>query len=351
VSIAVYGASGYTGKLVVAELARRAIDMVLVGRDVERLREVAARAGVLDATLRIAEVGDQNALVAAFRGTSAVISCAGPFARLGEPVVRAALAAGCHYLDTTGEERYMLRLFDMYGPAAERAGLTIIPAVTFEGVAGDLIAHLVGEQMSPIEELTIALDVVSGGASRGTLRTALEIMKDDALGYADGEWRPVPPTPRPPIVFFGGTEPRPVVTYGLPPVVTIPRHVRARRVEGAMGADVFARLAAITPELIENVPEGPPEDRRRAARWSIVADAVGPDGHAVRGEVTGPDMYGVTAVVAVESACRLAVEGARAGVLAPAEAFDPASFLDSLAPHGVRWSVEHRESTAATRRA
>jgi short subunit dehydrogenase-like uncharacterized protein len=63
------------------------------------------------------------------------------------------------------------------------------------------------------------------------------------------------------------------------------------------------------------------------------------DGHHVRGTVQGIDTYGTTAVIAAECALRLTIGPAKPGVLAPAQAFDPASFLDSLAEHGIRYAI------------
>ena len=102
--------------------------------------------------------------------------------------------------------------------------------------------------------------------------------------------------------------------------------------------------------LIDRLPEGPPEDRRRAASFTFVADATGTDGRRARGVVQGTDAYGLTAVIAVEGARRLVADGAPAGVLAPAQGFEPADFLEFLAPHGVGWNVEAQasEDVAAT---
>ena len=55
--------------------------------------------------------------------------------------------------------------------------------------------------------------------------------------------------------------------------------------------------------------------------------------------MTGPDAYGLTAVIAVEGARRLVADGAPAGALTPAQAFDVEGFLDALAPHGVTSQV------------
>ncbi|MWA03879.1 hypothetical protein F8568_026535 [Actinomadura sp. LD22] len=72
----------------------------------------------------------------------------------------------------------------------------------------------------------------------------------------------------------------------------------------------------------------------------MLAEASDRSGRTVRGEVTGTDAYGTTAVLAVEGARRLVADGAPAGTRAPAEAFDPADLLGFLAAAGASWRVE-----------
>jgi short subunit dehydrogenase-like uncharacterized protein len=143
----------------------------------------------------------------------------------------------------------------------------------------------------------------------------------------------------------------------------VPRHTRTRKVTSLITARAFAphpllasavpammpglRLALRTPlargldKLIDRLPEGPSEQDRQRARFTIVAVAHGEDGASGRGTVRGSDMYGLTAVTAVHGAALAASPGYdRAGALSPASAFDPASFLDALAPHGVSYKVE-----------
>lgn len=341
--IAVYGASGYQGKLIVASLARRGIDVVLVGRSPGRLREAAALVG-LD-SVRVADLSDVDRLAAAFEGCSAVINCAGPFTRSGTAVTRAALTAGCHYVDTSGEQLQIKQTFDAFGAAAEDAGVTVVPAATDGGVPGDLIAHLLADRVGPVESLTTAHRIVGGGGmSRGSLRSVLETaetLRSGGLVYEDGTWHPPgPPARRTAMAFPGSPEEVPVVRFALQEVVTVPRHVDVRRVEGVAEAALSARFtSAVDPALIESLPEGPAEESRREQRFTIVVDATGRDGRSARGVVSGPDTYGTTAVIAVEAAHRLATDGAEPGVLAPAEAFDPADFLNSLALHGVTWNI------------
>lgn len=341
-TIAVYGASGYTGKLVVAELRRRNIDMVLVGRSAERLQAAAAESGVPQAQLRTAALDDLAGLATAFRGSDVVINCVAPFVMWGEMVVRAAIAAQSNYVDISGEQPYIKRIFDTFAEPAERAGATVVPMVNDGGFLADLLASLAAAQLEQVDDVVVAHRSVGGsGLSRGSGRTALanlEIFKDGGLVYTDGQWRTGTSAKCMSITFPGDTEPSPVVRFAMPEIATIPRHVRARHVEGVTDADLLARFTAVTPELVESLPEGPTENLRRAARFILVADAAG-DGGRARGMIEGTDTYGTTAVTVVEAAHRLVTDAAKPGVLAPAQAFDAADFLDSLAPQGVRWSV------------
>lgn len=338
--IAVYGASGFTGSLVVAESHRREIETVLVGRDRERLRRPAVEAGMTDAEIRVADLADCTALTAAFSDCAAVVNCAGPFARWGAPVVHAAIAAGAHYVDTTGEQGYLKRVFDTFGADAENTGVSVVPAMADDGGPGDLIAALVAGRATPVDELLIAdLRLPSSGASRGTARSMAFAQAESPLEYADGTWVPVTSSPVPALVPPYETTAVPLTVFPIPGVITIPRHVPAQRVRGAVRSELAGMLASFTPDIVDSVPERLPPEVREKSRWLMLAQATGTDGSQARGWVTGPDSYGLTAVIAVEAARRLAGQGAPAGVLAPAQAFDPADFLNFLSSHGVVWQV------------
>jgi short subunit dehydrogenase-like uncharacterized protein len=340
--IAVHGASGYTGRLVVAGLARAGIDMVLVGRDAGRLRDAAAAAGADGAEVRTAGLDAPGELAAALRGRAAVINCAGPFVRWGEPVVRAAIAAGTDYLDISGEQPYIQRVFDTFAVPAERGGVRVVPMVNDGGFLADLLAGLAAERAGGAEEIVVAHRATGGGTmSRGSGRSVLA-NRDQFVGgglvYSDGRWRADVPAARTEITFPGDAGPSPVARPAMPEVATIPRHVRARHVEGVTDAELVAGIAALTPDLVEGLPERPSAESRRTGRFVLVAEATGANGR-VRGVVEGGDTYAATAVVAVEAARRLAAGGAAPGVLAPSRAFDAAEFLDALGPYGIRWSV------------
>src|SRR4051812_13953515 len=96
-AIVVYGATGYTGRLVCAELARRGASFAVAGRDAGKLEKL-ARSLAAEPEIVVAGLEPDELLRMAERGR-VILDCAGPFARYGRPVQDAALAAGRHFLD------------------------------------------------------------------------------------------------------------------------------------------------------------------------------------------------------------------------------------------------------------
>ena len=96
----IYGATGYTGRLVVAEAIAQGLHPVLAGRDA---RKLAAIPGVLGLERRAVALDDADALASALDDVTVVTHCAGPFSHTAERMLEACLASGTHYVDITGE--------------------------------------------------------------------------------------------------------------------------------------------------------------------------------------------------------------------------------------------------------
>ena len=128
--VVVYGANGYTGRLVMEHLRDLSVPFIAAGRNREKL-EAACRIvpGIEDARYEI-EVVDNNVedLTRLFTGRKVVCNTVGPFMRFGPPVVEAALRAGIHYLDTSGEQHWVQKLRDEFGKDYAKAGLALIPS-------------------------------------------------------------------------------------------------------------------------------------------------------------------------------------------------------------------------------
>ncbi|MGW5383313.1 saccharopine dehydrogenase NADP-binding domain-containing protein [Nocardia sp. NPDC003963] len=342
--ITVYGANGYQGKLTLAELSRRGMEVRLVGRDRSRLKSAAAEVGIPDADIRVAGLDDRAALVAAIGGSHVVINCAGPFTTSGAVLVDAAIAAGVHYVDTAGEQLYVKGVFDSFDGDAEHAGVTVVPAVNDGCLPGDLLAHLIAERTGPLAEITVShLITGTAGLSRGSLRSAaatIDTMRSGGLTYDNGAWHSGIPARYETITLPDGQS---VAMAALPTceVVTIPRHVQVEHVESLLEATLKAGLETpITPELIAKLPAGPTEHDRAAQQFTYLLDAVDRRGRRTRGIIRGRDTYGTTAVAAVEAARRLSAGHTAAGVRTPAQAFDPADFLEALSGHDLGWTIE-----------
>jgi short subunit dehydrogenase-like uncharacterized protein len=90
-------------------------------------------------------------------------------------------------------------------------------------------------------------------------------------------------------------------------------------------------LRAVIDAAIDRLPEGPGEEIRRRAEFTVAVSAIGEAGATGHALVRGSDVYGVTAQCIAEGALRMASPSfAGAGALAPAQAFDPESFLATI---------------------
>jgi short subunit dehydrogenase-like uncharacterized protein len=344
--IVLYGATGYTGKLVIQELEDAGLEFVVAGRNEQKLKSIGH-------PYRVASVDDPASLRKMLDGAEALINCAGPFTHAGEPVVKAAVDAGVHYIDSTGESPYIQMVFDRYGAAAETKGIALIPACGFDYVPGDCIAKIAAAGFEPLDEIVLGYSVQGFGMSRGTLKSALEMMG-------------VGPTKvvRASFDFGGDIGRQAMLPYPAGEPITVPRHTDVKSVTTLLSARTavpapftawapyttpLMGLAMKTPvrpllyKAIAHLPEGPPEEARRAASWTIVAHAKGTDGRTNRAVVSGKDVYGLTARALVWAAERIGSAGV-AGALGPAAAFDPEAFLAALADFSVRWNSEARRS-------
>src|SRR5829696_7598669 len=114
--IVVFGATGYTGRLTAERLVEQGVRPLLAGRSESRLAELAERLGGLE--WRVADVARPETVAALVGRGDVLLTTVGPFVRWGEPAVRAAIAAGAVYVDSTGEPPFIRRVFDELGPLA-----------------------------------------------------------------------------------------------------------------------------------------------------------------------------------------------------------------------------------------
>lgn len=184
-AVAVLGANGHTGRFVVAELLRRGLTPIAIGRSAARLSE----AGFIErgVACREAAMEDDAALDRALQGAKAVINCAGPFMDTSDAVVRAALRAGIHYLDVTAEQPSVKATFKHHEAAARDAGVAVIPAMGFYGGLADLLVGAVMEEWHHADAIEIHVALDRWLPTKGT-RVTGEKTRRSALPSAMDNW-------------------------------------------------------------------------------------------------------------------------------------------------------------------
>ena len=158
--ILVYGATGYTGRLIAEEAARQKLPVVLAGRHRERLSAVAEPLGL---PARVASLGDGDALRRLLDGIDAVLHVAGPFSATAAPMLEACLQTGTHYLDVTGEIGVFETVAHHDAQARDRS-IAMLPGVGFDVIPTDCVAARAAAAIESPRRLRIAI----AGAGNGT---------------------------------------------------------------------------------------------------------------------------------------------------------------------------------------
>lgn len=379
--VTVFGATGFTGRLVATELvglmAGRLDRLALAGRDRDRLHDVRAEITANrpdgDAIgIVVADATDPSALARMAAATAVVATTVGPFARHGRQLVNACIEAGTDYVDINGEPAFLIDTIHSHDEAARRRGVRVVCCCGFDAVPTDLGVWLTVRQLPEDQPMDVESFVTFGGAlSGGTWNTVLDTL-------ARGHPRQRVPRPddgrvarstRPPIrrvAGMGWTAPMPTVephvvlrSAGLSPVygpaLRFGHSVRLgstpRLLIAAIGVTVL-RGAARVPGLraalgrLRPVGTGPDAQRRARSSFSVTVRASSQvDGVARRAStvVTGGDPgYDETATMLAHSALCLVDDRdelpALAGVLTPAVAFG-APLLARLRHAGMRFAV------------
>lgn len=322
--VAVYGATGHTGRFVASELERRGVAVQRVARRAPMDLKTQSDAG--QQTWAIASCDEPETLDRALAGMDAVINCAGPFLDTAPAVIEAALRAGVHYLDIAAEQRSVRQSLATYNAEAKDASIVVLPAMAFYGGLADLLVAQLCTGLRVVDEILVGVALDYWHPTAGTRRTG-ERNTARRVIVSGGRLAPLPsPATRSRWQFpvpFGDL---PVVSVPLSEIITISKHIAASRVESFMN-------------------EAPLEDLRRAdtpaptsaetsgiSTQTFVMDVFATGGGVSRRLAAfGQDIYAVSAPLVVEACMRvLSQRPAKGGTYAPAELFDPQDFLAAL---------------------
>jgi short subunit dehydrogenase-like uncharacterized protein len=360
--VVVYGASGYTGRLTCEYLREYNVPFVAAGRDAGKVKASMQThvPGVETADYEVVEVThDVGSLAEVFAGASVVCNTVGPFSRLGPEVVEACLASGTHYLDTTGEQDWLITCDEKYGSDFAAAGLLLAPGVAQMYTTGEIAAELCLERPG-LDTLDIA--VFWGGSP--TIASTLTILVNAALAHAYHleQNRYVPWDPdaglyqvalpgqhelalalpwggtshpvwyrRDPRVanvkVLGGVFNKPLMT-GVPQIV-------AAAVEATKDMPADERYAALTATAAQVMSEMPPRENARLNKSLDSVHASGPLGRA-HCVIFGNSNYKQTGLLQAYAAYSLLQQPPRrAGFASGCQAFGHRELLGVLSSFGL----------------
>ncbi len=358
--IVVFGATGYTGRLVVAELVALGCRPVVAGRTAAQVEALAAGHG-LDAA--VADATRPGSVRALLEPGDVLVTTVGPYSLYGQSALDAAVDARAHYLDIAGEAGFVRQVFGEAGPRAQAAGSALLPAFGFDFVPGNLAGALAARDAGPAaRRLDVAYFFLGGTRfSSGTRATAAFTVQQqgharrggalvtrpfgaELRGFSDG-------VRRRPALLMGGTEPLtlPRVAPQLADVATYLGGFGAL----TRGVGLAARAA---PSLLRLPVVG--GGLRAGSRWALRRTGTGPDAAArARGgtlilavasdaagrelasvRLDGGDPYGFTSRMVAVGAQWLAAGPPAAGALGPVDALGLAELARACAAAGLRRS-------------
>lgn len=346
----IYGAYGFTGRLIAKVAADRGHAPILAGRDRHRLWEQAKSLGL---EIRAFPLDDRELLAEGLDGVEAVVHAAGPFSRTSRPMVDACLAAGVHYLDITGEIPVFETLFALHD-AAKRAGIAIVPGVGFDVVPTDCAAARAAGRIDEPSSLTIAFSA-SGSPSRGTTRTVVEGLGGTSAERVDGKLVAAPYASHTRQIPFSD---RPRFAVGIPwgdvstawhstgvPNIRVYMATPEKQVAQMRLLARARPILALSPVqsllkwAVGRTVSGPGAKELEQGGARVWCQATNQDGAEATVELTTPNGYWFTALAAVAAVEELLSDEGDSrptGAMTPSRAFG-ADFVDRI--EGVHWTM------------
>ncbi len=343
----VYGASGYTGRLIAAAALREGLRPVLGGRRPEAVEPLAKALSCRSLCFPLA---DPDLVARMLEPFEALLLAAGPFSKTSAVALEACLRAKTAYLDITGEIVVFEACFARHGDAV-KAGIPVLPGTGFDVVPSDCLAATLAEQLPRAARLQLAFRGFK--ASAGTMKTMIEGLPKGGAARVEGKIVRIPPAWKTMTIPFPDKL-RLAVTIPWGDVSTAFRSTGIPNIEVYMAVppsviSAARRTAFLAPLLslgpvqsflkkkVERNVEGPTEEERskeRSLLWGRVSTR-----HAEReviGTLETPEAYALTAETSVAIAKRVLDGGVKPGVWTPSQAFGP-RFIESIS--GCRMTV------------
>lgn len=320
----IYGANGYTGKLIAEEAVRRGLRPVLAGRNAQALETMGRALGL---PVRAFSLDHPGAIASGLGGIGLVLHCAGPFSATCAPMLEGCLAAGAHYLDITGEIDVFAHCHAQHARARER-GIVVLPGSGFDVVPSDCLAAQLKRELPTATSLVLAFEA-GGGPSPGTAQTSVEGLGKGGRARINGALVTVPLAWKT-RTFDRDGEPRFAMTIPWGDVYTAFVSTAIANIEVYMGvppatAKRLRRLRLFGPLLgwspvqrwlkaqVAKKVRGPSGNTRSKTGCVLWGEARDDQGREVHGQLRTPNGYEITVTAALGITRRLLAGNPPAG--------------------------------------
>jgi short subunit dehydrogenase-like uncharacterized protein len=328
-----YGANGYTGKIILAYAERYGLTPVIAGRSEDKLKPLAETFNVDYAAF---DLSDHQNIVQNLKGFQLLLNCAGPFSQTAKPLVKACLEAGVHYLDITGE----IAVFEWIKTQHEQAvqsKICLVPGVGFDVVPTDCVAGFLHQKMPDATHLTLALCPVGGGISHGTASTMVENLGSDGAIREDGKIKAVPTGHKGQTFVYGdrtvfamtipwGDISTAYTTTGIPNIEVFARVPKSsfRVMKGQFAFNWLLRRSFVK-KMIQNQLDkkvtGPDSAARAKGQSQVLGIVKNKKGEELKALLVGPEGYDFTAHAALLAVKKMENDHSNAGYYTPALLF------------------------------
>ena len=330
-SFLLYGANGYTAKLIIDLAKSFGLRPVLAGRSSAKLKPLAEKYGLI---YRVADLTDVSALDALLPDVSVVLHCAGPFSKTAAPMQQACLRTGTHYLDITGEIDVFEHGMALH-PEAIRQNVMLMSGVGFDVVPTDCMARYLHDRLPDATHLQLAFFTEGGSLSHGTAQTALEGAGGGGKVRRNGRIETVPNAQKTLSVDFGNGQTIPCMSIPWGDVSTAYQTTGIPNIETFIGSSVgqirLAKLGNYLGGLLRNQTvqsflqkqiarrvTGPNDATRQRARTHIRGKVWNAKGQTVEARLHGPEGYTLTALAALTITKKVLNGDWKAGYQTPA---------------------------------
>ncbi|WP_340106284.1 saccharopine dehydrogenase family protein [Rhodohalobacter sp. 8-1] len=329
----IYGSYGYTGQLIAEKAAGLHEEVILSGRNREKLIQQSEELGL---PYRAADLSNTEQMNSILTDAHLVIHCAGPFVYTWKPMLDACIRNSCHYLDITGEIGVFERIKARDKEITD-AGIMAMPGTGFDVVPTDCLALYLNKELPDATNLELAFMGLGGGVSHGTAQTMAENLGFGGAIRQDGKIKSVPAAWKTREIDFGEKRRMAVTipwgdvstahfTTGIENIVvyTAMKKSAIRWLKRSNWIAPVLKLSVVrhfVKKLISKKVTGPDQTEREEGKSYIWGEVTNSSGETVTARQVTLEGYRLTALSALHIAQKVSEENFKTGYQTPASAY------------------------------